>query len=716
MAKDLEFVDPAFTCKVVLTGPARALYEAAQPEFERLEGLRNLGLMAHIHRVARHTRHDHLVGMMRIFNKLNQQPVRRGLPKEFLWSFWCRLCFGQTGHAALSYDSEKGVMLACHLNDEFRDRLKALLQPVVAAVNGCSKCTRVCAVKASAASDASKWLDELVSKNRWYQLHRWIAALKLLRYPKVLNILNGQTSSPGFSQAEALKLLVAPQCAWEKPLHNLSRLDFIPRDLAFAGTIGIWLDVDSLVAAAAEDHPDWRLLGTLSDYMSNNIYESPSLQLASVLYQRALADILLKDRLSIDALFGIAPAPAITDDALRDAVSRTSAGKQVFDDSIRRSWRLWPISTFVEPGSLPSTIEKTITGHTKGHLQRHVAAMTTCVKLREKHFLGIAMRHGDLANRPDPKAFVKLCRSLLLKQAPRIDTEELADALYEGLVDRECEHGLEKAIETLGGLSLASDVLKGAAEIVNNRSGDKATLSGNVAIKIGEFSYPLPLQGDQRRLQINVMHAAISGDEERRQSLGISLESAAGILWAELLQWQSIYFGLQPSRRLAKLIDAAKIRLAQRVVAGAVTAETDLEIYTLLEALGHPGESVSFRIALPNLKLTTDGKIENEYDVVSIVLKNDKEVEVWVWGVTTEQDLTPKRDSDMAKIQKLKDLLGNRWEADVRVVPCYVHRHGNQIRCEVDGRQERRDVPQPPPLPAILDVDLSTVPTDQGSS
>lgn len=94
---------------------------------------------------------------------------------------------------------------------------------------------------------------------------------------------------------------------------------------------------------------------------------------------------------------------------------------------------------------------------------------------------------------------------------------------------------------------------------------------------------------------------------------------------------------------------------------------------------------------MPNLKLSKeDGEVENEYDVVAVVLKGDKDVEVWVWGVTTEQNLQPKRNSDMAKIRKLLDLLGGRWEADVRVVTCYVHKDGNEICCEIDGRQERR--------------------------
>jgi hypothetical protein len=158
-----------------------------------------------------------------------------------------------------------------------------------------------------------------------------------------------------------------------------------------------------------------------------------------------------------------------------------------------------------------------------------------------------------------------------------------------------------------------------------------------------------------------------------------------------MLEWQSIYFGVSTSQKVKLLIQEAQALLGKRVVDAAPTADDDLELYTLLEALNQPGSKVSFRVALPNLELLTDeNTVENEYDVVAVILRGDKDVEVWVWGVTTEQNLTPKRNSDLAKIQKLKDLLGSRWEADVKVVTCYIHKYENEIRCEIDGRQERR--------------------------
>ena len=695
MTKELRFTDPAFRCEVVLSGPAMALYEAAKPQFERLKGIKSLGLLSQVHEVAMHTRHQHLIGLMRIFNKLCQQPKDKGLPKAFLWSFWCRLCFAQTGHAAMSYDAEKAVLLACHLDANFKAKLRVLVQPVIDKLAACPTCTRSCKVQAKGTAEANEWFERLVDRNRWHQLYLWIAALKLVQESKLLPILIGQKvgkDNPlGFSEAEVFKLLVAPGCAWDRPIRNLSHLDFIVRDLAFAGTLGIQLDVDTLVGAANTAHPDWDLLDNLSDYMSETLYESLPAQTASVLFQRALADLLINGKVSLEALFGVDLEQALHDEDLCKVMQRTAAGREALEHDRRKSWHVWPINTYIDKKRVPCELERDITGHTKGHLSRHVAARATCLKLREDHSLAIAISHQGLADRPTATAFVKLCRSVLNKQYPKLVPRQLTDALFEGLLDRRCEHGLDSATERLSKLAVDLEALRKAVDIVNRRASGKAEAAGEFSFRIGNYEYPF--HGDPQELQINTVHAALLGDDKVRENLAITQEDAAEILWDELLRWQTVYFGALPTKKVTDLADEAQMQLARQVVAGAATAASDLELYALLEALNHPNQGVSFRVTLPNLKLLNeDDTVENEYDVVSVVLKEDKHVEVWVWGVTIEANLAPKRNADLVKIQKLKDLLGGRWEADVRVVTCYVHKDGNDICCEIDGAQQRRTI------------------------
>jgi hypothetical protein len=693
MAKEQRFTDPAFRCEVVLSGTAQRLYEVAFPQFDRLKGIKSLGLEAYIHDVGMHTRHQHLAGMMRIFNKLSQQPKEKGLPKAFLWSFWCRLCFAQTGHAAMSYDSEKAVLLACHLDSNFKGELRELLQPVIDKLAPCLTCTKQCQVKDKGMNEANEWFENLVQQNNWQRLYLWIAALKLVQEPNLLPILIGQNASKdtsiGFSEAEAFKLLCTPDCAWDLSMRNLSRLDFIVRDLAFAGTLGIQLDVDNLVAAADDNHPDWKILDSLSDYMLDTLYESLPAQTTSVLFQRALAALLIKGNITLHSLFGLDLEQALDDEMLRTEMHRTKAGREALDHDRRKFWREWPIDTYLDKNRMPCEVEREITGHKKEHLYHHVASHATCFKLCQDQGLAIAISHESLANRPNAVAFVKLCRSILNKHYRKLVPEQLTCALFEGLIDRKYQDGLELATERLSKLPIDHEILRKAADVANKYACKGSEGVGDFSFKICGHEYPF--HGDPLEIQINAMHAALS-DDLVRNNLDLSIEKAAKLLWEELTRWQTIYFGTDPQIKVADLLNEAQKHLAKQVFSGMDNAAENLELYTMLESLKYPRDAVvSFRVALPNLKLLKhDGTTENEYDVVSVVLKDNKDVEVWIWGVTTEADIRPKRKDDLDKIQKLKDLLGGRWAADVRVVTCYIYRDRSDICCEIDGRQERR--------------------------
>ncbi len=690
MAQELRFADPAFTCEVVLVGPAKALYEVAQPQFERLRRIRSLGLASRISDIAIHNRHSHAIGSMKIFNKLCQQPIRQGLPKKFLWAFWSRLCFGQTGHAALSYDSEKAVLLACHLDSGFKDKFRTLVQPVTNSVMACTICDKQCGIKAKDSAAATLWLEDLIQKNQWRRVHLWIAALKLIQDPRILNILKqqilNQDNTLGFSDAETIKMLASPECSWDYVFYRLNRLDYVVRDLAFAGTLGIRVDIDGLISASDRDHPDWELLRYLDKYLESTIYESIQSQTDSILFQRALANLLLSEKISLESLFGINTALDVDDDKLADTLGKTQAGREVFDHDLRSAWQTWPVNCFVDSQLAPCSVEQIITGRPKQHLVAHTRTKVTCMRMNEDHSLGLSMCYLDQVKRPAAKAFIKLCRSILLKKYPQLNPEHLTTALYEGLINRTCEHGLKKASKRCADLQISEGILRGAADVVNKRADIAPQRPANLSIRIGSFDYPL--RGD---LTINIMHAAVKGNDEVRKNLGVSVAEAAEILWSQILSWPSVYFGLRPSQKILQLLDEAQSTLGRQVLASLPSAQDDLELYTLLEALKHPDSGVSFRTVLPNLVLLKeDRNKENEYDVVSIALKEDKHVEVWVWGVTTEADIGRKRQEDHVKIQKLKDLLGNRWGGEVRTVENYVHKEDNDICCEIDGTQERR--------------------------
>ena len=68
MAKEVRFIDPAFRCEVIISGPARALYEVALLQFKRLRKIKSFGILAHINDIAVH-RYQHLIGFIRTFKE-----------------------------------------------------------------------------------------------------------------------------------------------------------------------------------------------------------------------------------------------------------------------------------------------------------------------------------------------------------------------------------------------------------------------------------------------------------------------------------------------------------------------------------------------------------------------------------------------------------------------------------------------------------------------
>lgn len=310
-------------------------------------------------------------------------------------------------------------------------------------------------------------------------------------------------------------------------------------------------------------------------------------------------------------------------------------------------------------------------------------------KCIQPHSIGLALCHRSLADRPEAKVFIKLIRSVLKKQHPFIDADDLVQSLVEGFVGTAFKHKLYGVINRCASLNQSNNLLKRVAASVVRKKAVADTAPDHLFLKIGDLKYPIPSSASGFRF--NLVHAALSATDEIRGKLGITFQDASSELWQELLLWQSMYFGLRPAKIVIDLLETTQQALAREVIKGTSTVETDLECYTLLEALKHPEKGISLRFALPNFEiLKDDGSKENEYDVVSFILKEDKHVEVWIWGVTTAQDLTRKRKDDLAKIQRFKDLLGERWAEDVRTVTCYIHKDGTDICVEIAGVQSRR--------------------------
>lgn len=691
MARELRFIDPAFSCEVMVRGTSQALFQAAATDFDRLKGLRSLGLGGHLNEHGFHSRFHHLIGLQRLFEKLLLQPKGQGLPKQFLWSFWVRLCYAQVGHAAFSYDAEKAVLLACQLDASFRSKFETLFDPIFQTA---AECVESAEDGSTPADVVRSWFRTLIDKNQWRRVHRWAAALKLVQSEKLLGILRSQVwkkeaGTPGYEHKTALRMLLEPKNEWEKATDRLSRLDFVVRDLTYTGRMAVVLDVDRLVAKANEDDHDWELVLSLYRYLADTLYAPPATQTEAAIFHRQLAKLLVKNKLGLTALFGL-DSLTLGDEHLKEVMDRTEAGRQLFDPNLRTGWKTWTIDCDLTRWVPPVKVEQKLCPARKATSFLTAATdkgiLCTVMEAPRHPKLAFAVRHRDTADRADTKDILGTCRTILNELYPRVEVGDVHQVLAESLCGHVIRHRLEDAVSRLADLGTASDATKSVAKYLGEKDGGQSAQDVPVKLYLEGLDQPIA-QGDLHRKLVDL---AISGSDELRDKLRFPLSKALRVLWAELFTWQHIHFPRSQIDGCERFRTETQSHLRDRILAGSEGRDFDLEIYTLLESLAQP-EDHAFRISLPGVVLLDDGKEKvNEYDVVSFVLRQGGGVEVWIWGVTTEANITKKRTDDTAKIQKLKDLLGNRWDTDVRAVFNYVHVEGDRLVLEVDGRQERR--------------------------
>ena len=694
MPEELRFTDPAFSCEVLIRGAHVALYRAAHWQFERLKEIRDLGLSGHFEDTGVHTKHHHLVGLMRLFEKLLVQPEGYGFPKKFLWSFWPRLCYGQTGHAAFCYDTEKAVLLACHVDGAFRRRLVEFLKPVIDEGANCIPGQNTDEKKAI----VSQWLEELIERNKWGRLFYWVATLKLIQDQNLRGVLENQhydkkSNKPGFDWATAILILIDPNSDWDKPIRRLHQLDYVVRDLHLTGRIGIILDVDRLVANVnLPEDPDWLLIRQLDYYLVNNLYEAANRQTESAIFQRTIAQILINKKISLTNIFGTDPQNYLSDAEFIQVVRKRKQGSELFDLGVRQYWKTWVIRGAVNKDRPPLFLERKLSGRRKGNTLLNDPSCKRIIahQLTQPHRIALSIRHRDASDRPTPSAFIQACKKVAEVMYPSYEILDVHKAMLEGLFGSDIKHNLHEVVVDLSNIELADYRGLGAvAKYVVKHSSKTGLVEEDVKIVIAGVEQPLDRTGIVMPLRI--MQAALSGSDDQRRKLGMSIENARQMLWTYLFQWQERFFQKAPVQSLRTLNKAMQEALYARIMAGEETKGKDLELYILLESLKHPNENVRFRISLPNvILLKPDGQADNEYDVISIVLKKDNTVETWIWGATTEKNYNQKRRSDLDKMQILKDKIGQRWSGEVRTPIGYVHVENNQLKLEYDGTQESR--------------------------
>lgn len=682
MGSELSFIDTANSCEVHLKGYQRELYERYAPEFERLKDIRSLGVMALKKDISKHTRHDHLIGMYRIYDKLSRVEVGDGLPNQLLGSFWVNLCFRQTGHAALSYDAESAVMIACKLDSQFAIRVEQMLKPVFDSISVCNVCKKpFCEAKKADSSTAQSWFKELLDSGDGSRIHRWIAALKYLRSTKSKPAftVDKNTGLKPAPRDETIKMLVAPNCAFDKAIANLNRLDYIPRDLAFAGTVKTSFDVDRLVQLPDREHRDWQLLRNLVSYMSTFVYHTPESLSVSVPLQTYLAHMLLNDELTLEELFGL-NGQTLTDDELLAKVASRKAGRLVHDAIHTRNLATWRVSVGSDTLEIEPRSGVVISSLQKRALKQFSKDRIISFRCHDGSRY-VTNWYEDKSNRPHALAVLKAFKAIdPIKGSPQA-AFSVARSVFEALFGERVTAKTRDAVKHLTKLDIPPELLQKAMKQVYTIHTKSEANGVNAEIKFGNSIYALPTS--QRSHLLLLAHHHYSASREDRNAVRFTSQQAAELLWTEVLLFPSKYQIPRIHSSFASLIRCAKTMLRDRALANASSSSKDMEVLSLL--LAHEQAASSGRYVFVSMGLSLIGsndQPQNEIDAAALFVpqrprrkssgkRNHQNhyvgVQLWEATIAGKNQLAEKKKTDRSKMEAIRQKLTARWDSEISV-------------------------------------------------
>lgn len=643
--QELSFIDPVFNSKLILIKNSKKIYELIKPEFDRLNDIANLGLIAHINDITYYSKHQHLVGLWRLFQKIQSQPKSYGLPERFIWSFWCRLCFAQIGHASFAYDAEKAILLACHSNEEFLKKLLEFVEPIIkrARIQKCSCCTYCKNEKFSLnQQERRKIFNNLINSNNWKRLYLWIAALKLYNME---NLINELKTFPQFKYSEAFNILINPLCKWNEVIENINKLDYVSRDSVYIG-MRINFDIDNILAYAnkAEHSKNyWDILNYCNTILTKTTYADYNMQTHSGIFQRTLADLLIAGDINLEQLFGMG-SNSLNDKELKEIICKKKKKtckliKELFNPETRGKWHTWNLKIFQDLEENNFQIENLFTNIKQTHkknitdfTQTKIIAYKSTINKNE---LCYSIRCDD-SEKPDLKRVMKI----ISRNYCKFDPLDSMKFLTEFITGFKIKHKLLEIVDFLGEHSTG---LKEEIFTVLKRYNKLFKFDPYLSYSdFGELTKIFTFREPTENIDLNVVYK---------------------YFWKQLLMKQPIYLSNNKSKSINNLLTAAKNIFSELLFIGdnGINKGKIMEIYAFLEALTFANENAVFKIVLPNIELFYDEKPENEYDILSFTL--GREIKIYIWNVTTVQPtaLREKQRNDSLKIRKLERCLKFRW-------------------------------------------------------
>ncbi|MCP3966652.1 MAG: hypothetical protein GY750_13240 [Lentisphaerae bacterium] len=688
MAGELRFIDPAFCCEVILRGDLKCLYDKCSIEFKRLKDIRNLGLIGYFNETGFHTKHHHLIGLHRCFQKcLKHEEKGIGLPSSYIWSFWPRICFAQAAHATLTYNTERSILLAAKIKPEFRDDLKKYFSPVFKYINDkfSKKEIKEDSGNIIVSNEIDQWFNNLIEKFQWRQLYLWNAALMLINHKKILETLDDKRNihnEKAFDELRCFNILLNPIHQNNLECKRINSLDYVIRDLCFIGRAGINLDVDRLLEKVNDPNDqDWTLVEEIEKYLTRNVYTHPKHQLESKLFQRALAYNLISNKFSIENVFGL---DSMTDDKLISELKKVKKAKTLFDK--RKYWQSWVLrtSTHIEEKDIIDT-EYLLAGRWQGleilndHYKKNFIAFPD---INGKNII-ISMFYEDPKGAPDPASFILFCQKILSNFGVHFD--DYAAVISEGILGKKVECNMDEIIEHLVGCipDDTSNFFKASKYICRHNRKGKDKNEPNIVID----SISMPISNYVQMLPLKIMQNIFMDPDNTQKNLGMDIKFALRTFWNQVIcshKYKSI-------ENFIPVFEEVKKILVKRIISNNDTSAKDAEILAFLESLVGPAGKFKFHLTLPNLKVMKPevDEPQNEHDVVSFFIDDKNNLIIWAWECTVNNGKSAKkRKDDWHKIVEcIRKKMSKRWGPGIKVVANSIFLANGEVCTDKDSSQ-----------------------------
>jgi len=678
-----QYIDTVHNARIEPTRLQKRVFDLLPDETNRLKEIRNLGLIARVMPSAHHTKFDHQLGVIHL---LGRAVVAKEIPKEFKEALEIAAAVYHIGHLPLTYSTEHALLLAASQDERVADEIREYCRPLNQLPTDCRKCTTTdCSVKGGKPMDI---VARVLRNREWRVLYRLFTAAKIFADEELRQIIADKEFT-----AELLWIVIGRGCEWHRALSRLDMLDYTLRDLMYASTVQLHCNTEQLIAD--ENALEWSLLETIgTTYLEDNVYNSPEVRVRGALFEKAMA----RQFLGKPGLFKnmLSPQSAIsTDYGLADSLAHEPGFEDAFDeqaDEFRKHWE-FEIGTSHEsaiafekelihgedPLAYPQTMNLVLAPG--GQVDPYLGVESNIPPML------LAVRSFNQPEQSDLGAFVNVMCQLSVQYPAYSSAEPIHKALLEFLIGCPVEVFTSRLFEVIGSYIVSNDLADGLCGSVEEsfaetRQPPRVSAYG-LGLKVGDEWVPLAGPVYYGVIEHWMTTAWLKNEEGQHRGAARLAQNIATNAHA---------IASPPAANLKTGLKRLRDEIGQAALDGGDgdhSASDLLEAFAFLDIIYRRSESRSYRWIVANLKCKAADGItdENEYDIAQVTLWEQGGIDVDVWGCTTDEDPSTKRDKDIAKQNALRRRVRARF-SDVKIyADGYYWREGDNILREHRGRQ-----------------------------